>query len=232
MKEYRFLLLDADYTLLDFDADMEAAFRSMFARCFPGTAFDGFYHRSYERCNNRWWDRLERGECTKPELFHGRFADFLKETSLPGDPTVINAAYFEELARGGTLLSGALELVQQLNLHHELYIVTNGNAPSQKARLERSGLLRYVKDYFVSEDAGAAKPELRYFEYVFSRIPGFQKEQAIVIGDSLSSDIQGACNAGLDSLWYNPGRLKNEGKLPITFEAANFEEVLRFFSHA
>ncbi len=133
--------------------------------------------------------------------------------------------YFENLGQGGALLPGALALVRDLSEQYELYIVTNGNAATQKTRLERSGLMDYVNSYFVSEDAGAAKPDVRYFDYVFSRIPGFAKEEALLIGDSLTSDMQGAKNAGIDSLWYCPQGGEAPEGLAITYRAGSFEEI-------
>ncbi len=227
--DYRTLLLDADGTLLDFETDMKNAFTSLYDAFFaPQRPYSPEILACYDRCNDRWWKRLERGECTKPELYVGRFRDFLKETGLSGDPEEINRAYFSRLGQGGALLPGALDLVEKLSKKFELYIVTNGNAATQKTRLQNSGLLRYVKEYFVSEDAGAAKPDPRYFDYVFSRLPHVERGTALVIGDSLSSDIQGAVNAGLDSLYYHPGGPVPAGeKPPYTYEAASYEEIGR-----
>lgn len=235
MKRYRFLLFDADYTLLDFDKDMLHAFQATYEACFGSQRpYSPALLEQYEACNNRWWKKLERGECTKPQLFAGRFQDFLQETGLTGQPEEINRLYFENLAQGGALLPGALELVRDLSREYQLYIVTNGNAVSQMSRLERSGLLPYVRDVFVSEDAGAAKPDKRYFAYAFSRIPGFEKGQALLIGDSLTSDMLGAQNAGIDSMWYWPQALRyypeweeEAKKLSITYQVGSFEEMRR-----
>lgn len=235
MKRYRFLLFDADYTLLDFDKDMFHAFQATYEACFGSQRpYSPALLEQYEACNDRWWKKLERGECTKPQLFAGRFQDFLQETGLTGQPEEINRLYFENLAQGGALLPGALELVRDLSGAYQLYIVTNGNAVSQMSRLERSGLLPYVQDVFVSEDAGAAKPDVRYFDYAFSRIPGFEKERALLIGDSLTSDMLGAQNAGIDSMWYCPQALRyypeweeEAKKLSITYQVGSFEEMRR-----
>ena len=155
MKRYRFLLFDADYTLLDFDKDMFHAFQATYEACFGSQRpYSPQLLEQYEVCNNRWWKKLERGECTKPQLFAGRFQDFLQETGLTGQPEEINRLYFENLAQGGALLPGALELVRDLSGAYQLYIVTNGNAVSQMSRLERSGLLPYVQDVFVSAHQG------------------------------------------------------------------------------
>ncbi len=226
MKTYRFLLFDADKTLLDFDADMLHAFQATYRACFGNQrAYSPAMLDCYEICNNRWWDKFERRECSKPQLFEGRFRDFMREAGLTGDPEEVNRVYFENLGQGGALLPGALELVRELSPRYALYIVTNGNAASQKTRLERSGLLEYVKDFFVSEEAGAAKPDKAYFDYVFARISGFQPEQALLIGDSLTSDMQGAQNAGVDSLWYAPLSQPVPEGLAVTYRAETFDGI-------
>ena len=116
MKRYRFLLFDADKTLLDFDTDMLHAFQATYAACFGSQRpYSPQLLEQYEACNNRWWAKLERGECTKPQLFAGRFQDFLQETGLTGQPEEINRLYFENLAQGGALLPGALELVRDIS---------------------------------------------------------------------------------------------------------------------
>ena len=124
MKEYRFLLLDADGTLLDFDQDMLHAFQATYQACFGSQRpYSPRLLEIYERCNNRWWAKLERGECTKPQLYAGRFQDFLRETGLSGDPEEINCAYFANLGQGGALLPGALELVRDLSQRYRLYFL-------------------------------------------------------------------------------------------------------------
>lgn len=226
VKTYRFLLFDADGTLLDFDQDMDKAFRATYRACFGDQRpFSQELLDCYEQCNTRWWAKLERGECTKPELVVARFRDFLAETGLTGEPEKINQEYFKNLGQGGAVYPGALELIRDLSKSYELYIVTNGNAVTQRTRLEHSGLMNYVKTYFVSEDAGAAKPDPRYFDYVFSRIPSFEKDRALLLGDSLTSDMLGAQNAGLDSLWYAPHGGELPEGLSVTYQARTYKEI-------
>lgn len=226
MKTYRFLLFDADGTLLDFDRDMEMAFSRTYETCFSAQrTFAPELLDCYEQCNDKWWKKLERGECTKPELVVARFREFLERTGLKGDPAAINETYFANLGQGGALFPGALELIRDLSQNYELYIVTNGNAVTQKTRLKHAGLMDYVKAYFVSEDAGAAKPDPRYFQYVFSRIPDFSREEALLLGDSLTSDMLGAKNAGLDRLWYNPQGIPAPEELAITYQVRCFSEI-------
>ncbi len=232
MSRFRYLLLDLDNTLLDFSADMTNAFRRLYQAC--GFEKQRPYSAGlldlYEKDNDRWWKKFERKECTKQELYIGRFVDFLKETGLSGDPEKINTLYFDFLGSGGTLLSGAQEFLQALKKDHLLYIITNGNAVAAKTRIRNSGVSRYIEDYFVSEAVGFAKPDARYFQYAAEHIPGFEKEKALVIGDSLTSDIQGARNYGLASLWYHPN--EEAASSPIwDLEAKTYEEILELLEH-
>lgn len=232
MKRYEFLLFDLDYTLLDFDADMTMAFENLY-RAF---AFDKAvpYSRDmldlYERCNNAWWRKFENGECTKPELFTGRFEDFLREAGLSADVGKLNDEYFRFLGTGGTVYPGALEMLERLAKEYKIYIITNGYAASAKTRIANSGVGKLIEDYFVSEAVGFAKPDRRYFDYVESHIPGFEKEKALVIGDSLLTDMQGAKNAGLDSLWYHPAG-RDGMERPYTYFAKSYEEIEALLIH-
>lgn len=228
MKAYRFLLFDADHTLLDFDKDMDIAFQATYqaADFQRQMAYTPEIHQIYERCNNHWWGRFERRECSKNELYVNRFRDFLKETSLTYDPAALNELYFENLARTGTAYDGAVELMKSLSQRYDCYIITNGNAYSQPLRLKNSRLDAYYHACFVSEGVGVGKPDLRYFRHVADSIPGFSHEQALVVGDSLSSDIQGAVNAGLDSIWYNPRSLPSPDAPVPTYTVRNYPEIL------
>ncbi len=227
MARYPYLLLDLDNTLLDFNADMTHAFERLYRTC--GFEKQRPYSTElldlYEEYNDRWWKKFERKECTKQELYIGRFVDFLKETGLSGDPEKINTLYFEFLGSGGTMLPGAEEFLEALKADHQLYIITNGNAVAARTRILNSGVFRYIENYFVSEAVGFAKPDVRYFQYVAEHIPGFEKKKALVIGDSLTSDIQGAKNFGLTSLWYHP---REEANIPPIWdlEAKTYEKIL------
>lgn len=228
MRNYDFLLFDADNTLLDFDADMHAAFAEMYeaAGLCRQKAYSSRLLSIYNEYNNLWWSRFEKRECTKNELYVGRYRDFLQEAGLEYDPEKLNALYFSMFAKGGRCLPGALSLVQQLAENgYRLYIVTNGNAAAQEYRLQHAGFADYILDCFVSETAGAAKPDLRYFTYCFEKIEGFVPARSIVIGDSLTSDIQGAVNAGLDSIWYNPFQNANKTGISPTYEVQSLTEI-------
>lgn len=231
MKDYAFLLFDADYTLMDFERDMRFAFEQTYRACgfdriipYSGEMLD-----TYERHNLDWWARFERHECEKSQLFRGRFEDFLTETGLSADPDEMNNRYFGFLALGGAVYPGAVELLAALAPRYRIYITTNGNAKSSLSRLENSGLRPYVSRVFVSEEVGVGKPHRRYFRYVSEQIEGWDPDRALVIGDSLSSDILGANNFGLDSVWYWPEPVlyhqEDPGNIPCTWRIKSYDEL-------
>lgn len=225
--KYRFLLFDADCTLLDFPADMTQAFHRMYAAQFAAQRpFQPELLDCYEACNNRAWARFERGECAKGQLYISRFVEFLAQTGLSGDPEAVNASYFEALAQTGTPYPGAVELLRELYGSFQLYMITNGNVVSQMPRLRHAGLAEYFQEVFVSEAVGVGKPDKRYFDYVADHIPGFRAAEALVIGDSPSSDVQGAINAGLDSLWYDPPGLNHTRPQRFTYRAKTYGGIL------
>lgn len=228
----RFLLFDADYTLLDFPADMRVAFRT----AYRAMGFDAVRPFSdevlalYESCNNRWWANYEKGLCDK-ETLYTRFQDFFRAAGLPArDPVEMNRVYFEALGRSGTPYPGALDLLRALSKRFTIYIVTNGNAATQKTRFAQSGILDFVQGVFISDEVGYAKPDKRFFDAVLSGIPGAEPENCIVVGDSLSADMQGAASEGIRSVWYNPERKNNPLSVPVTYEAASYADILELLT--
>lgn len=230
MSKYKYLLFDADYTLLDFDYDMSKAFKDMYNELGLENivSYSGKILELYDSINNSWWDKFELGLCSKNDIYIGRFEEFFSKLGVKQDPEHANTLYFESLSKYGTFYKGAEELLQKLCKTHEIYIITNGNKVSQEKRLIKCGMMKYAKRCFVSENVGVGKPDIRYFEHVFSSIDGFEKDKALVIGDSLSADMQGAINANLDSIWYNPRGFENKNGLSITFEAKDYDEVYAF----
>jgi HAD superfamily (subfamily IA) hydrolase, TIGR02254 len=228
MKNYRFLLFDADYTLLDFDKDMETTFTSTYSE----TGLDKIIPytpdilATYERFNNHWWACFENGECTKEDIYFNRFRDFIDFYNFSFDPAELNTIYFKNLEQNGSAYPGANALIEKLQKIYEVYMVTNANATSQPHRLRKAGFESLLPRCFVSEAIGFGKPDKRYFDHVFANIPDFCKEDSIIIGDSLHSDILGAVNAGIDSIWYNPSNQSNPEQIAYTYKAENYEDIL------
>lgn len=224
MTPYSILLFDADNTLFNFDAGNRRAFSEVCRIChLPDT---GELFHAYEAVNAEMWSAFDRGECTKDFLVVERFRLFLERAGLQADPVQCNKIHLSTLATNTVLLPHALEVCRTLAQTHSLYIVTNAVAAVQKARLAASDLRPYITDAFISEDAGASKPSVAYFDYVFSRIPGITRENCLLIGDSPSSDLQGANNYGIPCCWYNPRGLARPDGMRIDYEIRDLPELL------
>lgn len=199
---YDILLFDADDTLFDFGKCEEIAFEKALSKVgvdlIPGMTGD------YSAINLECWKRLERGELSREDLKRLRFAVFLEKYGIDRDPAVLARAYEEELSRTAVLFPGAEDLIRRLSEKARVYVITNGLTAVQRGRFSRSPITKYLSGVFISEEIGYNKPDRRYFDAVIRGIPGFDRDRAIVIGDSLTSDVKGANNAGLRVLWYDP----------------------------
>ena len=220
---YTTLLLDADDTLLDFQKTEEYALSSTFEQY--GIPFTEEVRSTYKTINHKLWAAFEAGEINKATILARRFRNTFAALGIQGEFEGFEKEYQLALGRGGFLIPEAMEVCQELSKICRLYIVTNGVQATQESRMELSGLLPYIQDVFVSETTGYQKPQREYFDYVFSRIPDFDPAQALMIGDSLGSDIKGGYNAGLDTCWYNPAGKPNGIKVPVTYEIKNLKEL-------
>lgn len=224
MQRYKTILFDADGTLLDFDKAERSALQKVFLA--QGFSFDDTVYRTYHKINDDLWKQFERGEITKPQLLSTRFATLLKALSLSADPAPFQALYQQALGEGGFTIDGARELLESLAPACRLYLITNGVSKTQHSRMARSGLREYFLELFVSEDTGYQKPLREFFDYVARHIPRYDPKTTLVVGDSLSSDIAGGQNAGLDTCWYNPARAQNTTALIPTFEIEKLSQLL------
>ncbi|MBQ4121969.1 MAG: YjjG family noncanonical pyrimidine nucleotidase [Clostridia bacterium] len=195
---YTFLLFDADNTLFDFHAGEKIAFQKALADFdFSETPED---YPLYSAINDSLWKSLEKGTITKDGIFATRFVRFLEETNRQGDGAALNTSYKAHLAEQAILLPHAEEVLQTLKARgFRLFLITNGDKTVQNSRLQKSGLGQYFEKVFISEEIGASKPDTRFFDAVANAIDGFEKDKALVIGDSESSDILGANRYRIDA---------------------------------
>ena len=223
MSRYTHLLFDADDTLFDFGAANRNAFSKVCQYC--GLTYTQELFELYESINQPLWRQLDQGLVTKEFLVVERFRRFLGELGIQRDPVECNRIQLTHLGQSAVLFPHALEVVRTLAQTHKLYIVTNAVASVQRSRLAGSEIAPYITAAFISEEAGAAKPSRAYFDYVLSRIDGITAENCLVIGDSLSSDIKGANNAGLPCCWYNPNNKPRGEDLRIDHEIRDLREL-------
>jgi 2-haloacid dehalogenase len=221
-KPYTWLLFDADDTLFDYPASEAIALRSTFEEF--GQVYRADILRIYQIFNRQVWAEFERGETTSQDLRLKRFRLLFDEIDAPLDPQDFSLRYLENLSCTGKLLAGAAEVLQALSGRYHIALVTNGLSEVNHPRLERSIIHPFIEKTFVSEEIGAAKPDAGFFEAVFREIGNPPKNQVLIIGDSLSSDMQGGINYGIDTCWFNPGRKATD--LPVTYVINTLGQLL------
>jgi 2-haloacid dehalogenase len=196
------IFFDLDDTLLDFHAGEGVAIRQTLEHM--GISPTDAVVRRYSQLNQSQWELLEQGRITRDQVLHRRFALLFQELGVDRDSHQTQALYEDLLSRQHQWLPGAQALLDQLAGRYGLYLVSNGTAPVQDRRLADTGMGRYFQGVFISERVGCDKPNPEFFRRCFAQIPDFHRENAIILGDSLTSDIQGGKNAGIQTCWFNP----------------------------
>lgn len=200
MQKYQVLLIDADETLLDFKKGELESFKKVITKAIGH--FDQKMFEEYEKINQGLWKRFEAQEISKEEVVNGRYAQLFALYQIDFDPQKANDMFIDNLSNCKYLIPNALEILEYLKDKYDLYCVTNGVKKAQFGRLAASGIDKYFKGVFVSEEVGYNKPSRQYFDHVFAKINA-KKEECLIIGDSLSSDIKGGQDYGIDTCWFN-----------------------------
>ena len=220
---YTTVLFDADNTLFDFSRAERAALDDALTAF--GVTPDEGKARHYSAVNDMMWKKLERGEISKSALRVARFEVFCRDCGLDVDVPALAVVYTDRLAEKAFLLPGAPAVCRTLAAFCDLYLITNGLKTVQEKRFAASPLKPFFKGSFISEAVGAEKPDPAYFAAVARAIDGFDPAKTLVVGDSLTSDMAGGIAAGLDTCWFNPRHLDNQG-LPVTYTVDRLEDVI------
>ena len=210
------IFLDLDDTLLDFTrAEAIALTKALTEMDAP--AQQAVLDR-YHVINQRQWELLEEGVLTRAEVLVSRFEILFRELGIVRDPAETCRRYEGHLAEGHIFLPGAPELLAALAPRYKLHLASNGAAAVQRQRLESAGILPYFQNVFISEEMGADKPKPEFFHRCFAAIPGFDPAKALMVGDSLTSDIRGGRNAGIRTCWFNPHHKPPRAGIPVNRE--------------
>ena len=221
------ILWDVDGTLLDFHSAERNAMRACFTVFGLGELTDGMLGE-YSAINASYWRRLERGELTREQTLRGRFLEFFSAHGLPTDRIdAFNEEYQHRLGDTVVFNDGADALVRELRGRVRQYAVTNGTLTAQRKKLAKSGLDRWLDGAFISEQVGSEKPSPAFFDAVFAAIPPCPRDEALIVGDSLTSDIRGGNNAGILCCWYAPAGGTAPEELKIDYTIRNLNEVER-----
>lgn len=220
---YPIVLFDLDHTLFDFEASKRATFTEIMASLGRDDASSLLPELS--RVERPLWRGLEAGELTLDTLNRRRFADFVEATDIDADSEALAVAYLAGLGRNGGLLPGARSLLDQLGDSHQLALVSNGYSEVQRARLENFDLGDYFDAVVISSEIGVAKPDTRFFDETLRQLGDPDRSDILMVGDSLTSDIDGGIAAGLDTCWFNPTAAAPPVDRSITHVVTSLDEI-------
>lgn len=209
------LFFDLDNTLLNFDAAEHTAMTRMLSE--RGIEPTEERLKLFSKINLQHWELLENGKIDRAGVLYGRFHEFFRQLGIESDHISAQDTYENYLCEGHWFMPGAQELLTELDGKYDMYIISNGNTRVQKARLASSGISRYFKAVFISEELGENKPSRAFFELCFAKIPDFDRDSALIIGDSLTSDIRGGLNTGIKTCWFNPKGQPARADIPADY---------------
>ena len=223
---FKVLLWDLDNTILDFNLAQDNSLKAAFERYGLGECSDETVSR-FNEINNKHWQMLERNEITKDEVYRLRFEEFLGFCGKMGavDPLEINDCFENGICNTISFLDDSFNLLCSLKDDYALYCVTNGATEIQKKRLNDSTLINIFRKVFISDEIGYDKPKKEFFDYALANIIPCEKEEILIIGDSLTSDMKGGNNAGIKCCWYNPSGAPKPNDLRIDFEIKKLDDI-------
>ncbi len=227
MGKIKVVLWDIDGTLLNFHEAEKVAIRYCFSKFGLGECTDEML-TVYSGINRIYWQRLERGEMTKPQILEGRFREFFERYGLNTDcVAAFNGQY--QISLGDTICfnPGGLEAVKALAGRVKQYAVTNGTAVAQKRKLANSGLDKLLDGVFISDEIGVEKPNIGFFEKVWETIGTYSADEVLIVGDSLTSDIRGGINAGILTCWFDPDGNAAPEDMRIDYQIKQLLDVLK-----
>lgn len=209
----KFVLLDMDDTILDFHKAERIALEKTLVML--GLEPSETVLSRYSEINAEQWRLLELGKLTREQVKERRYRLLFEEFCIDEDPVKAARTYEHNLSIGHYFIDGAEEMLETLSREYELYLVSNGSTDIQMPRIASGNIARYFRGIFISEAIGHNKPSKAYFDAVFAVIPDFEKEKAVIVGDSLSSDIKGGKVAEITTIWFNPsGKLIEKEPFP------------------
>lgn len=219
------MLIDFDDTLVDFiDAEIQAFYT--IAQDYLNEATESDL-QTFMQVNQAHWEAFQRGELNKEEVLNQRFRNFFARYDIEVDGPKVDHEYRTSLSKATVkYMPHVLTTLDILKNHYDLYIVTNGVRITQLRRLKQTPFETIFKGIFISEDTGSQKPMPEFFDYVFNHIGNERRQDAIIVGDSLTSDIQGGINAGIRTCWYNGRDKVNDSGIQPDYTIHSFEQLV------
>lgn len=227
--KYKVLLFDADETLFDFKKAEANAIKNTFLDF--NLEYDENYHLDiYHNINSNIWKEFEEGLISQENLKTERFKRLGERLNLHINEIAFAKSYLHNLSLGSFLFDESEEIIKKLSKNYKLAIITNGLTVVQKNRISKSTIAKYFEEIIISEEIGLSKPNSEIFEYTLNKIGHADKDSVLMMGDSLTSDIKGGMNFGIDTCWYNPYKIKNTHNFKPTYEIYDLKELKEILS--
>ena len=223
LDKYKYILFDLDDTLLDFGSAQVTAFKKLLED--ENIEYNDELFNKYEEINKSLWRSFERGEMSNKEVTSERFIRFFELFNRKVDGIEVDNRYRSYLAEGNQLFDGIIEMLVKLSLSHKLYIASNGIGITQHTRLKNNDINKYFEKIFISEEIGSKKPDKDFFEIILKEIGINNKNEVLMVGDTLTSDILGANNIGIDSCLVDIHKISNSDIIP-TYKIEKTIELL------
>ncbi len=219
----KIVLLDLDNTIIDFNECARHSIMDIFEKL--GFEYNENVFETFITENVKIWKRLENGDIDKPYLRANRWNIILAKLGIEYDGTIIEEEFENGVARGAYPVEGAYELLDYLHPKYDLYVVSNGFRFVQESRVKIGKYDKYFKELFLSEDIGIQKPDLRFFDYCYSKLDYPEKKELILIGDNISADIMGGNNFGIETIWFNPNGATAPPEIKPTYTVEFLAEI-------
>lgn len=222
--KYEIIIFDADETLFDFKKSERHAFKNTMLEF--NIEYDENYHlKVYSDINAAIWKEFENGLITQKELKVERFKRLSHKLNIQFDDFEFSKSYMKYLSYASFLYDDSIDLVESLYKDFKLFIVTNGLKDVQNNRIRKSIIAKYFEDILISEEVVVSKPDAKIFELALNSINHINKSKILMVGDSLTSDVQGGINFGIDTCWYNPNKIENNTEIKPTYEISSLNEL-------
>jgi len=222
--KYKVILFDADETLFDFNKSEANAFEKTINNF--NMEYDSEYHyKIYKEINKGIWSEFEKGLIDAKDLKIERFKRLSEGLGVSFDPKEFSDVYLEFLSQESNLFDEAYDLIYSLSKNYKLGIITNGLAKVQNNRFKKSPISKYFDSIIISEEVNVSKPNPKIFEYSLDSLKHEDKNSVLIVGDSLTSDIKGGLNFGIDTCWYNPYKIENTSEIVPKYEINNLAEL-------
>jgi putative hydrolase of the HAD superfamily len=228
MKKYTHIFFDLDHTLWDFERNSEEVLRELFVELGINTL--GNFHFQdfighFRRIHHQLWDLYNHHQIDRQTIRSQRFELIRQALNVSENPIFeqLNEVYMELCPKKPHLMPYAAEILAYLaKKNYHLHIISNGFEGIQRVKMESSGILHYFSNIITSESSAARKPSKEIFDFALKE-SNARVQDALMIGDNLTTDIGGANNAGLDVIFYNPQKLTHKAK--VTFEISDLAQI-------